>query len=98
VAACAAISYCTPQLVCNIERSRRERPDRIEHNAQVIAALGPERLLVYDVAAGWEPLCAFLGMPIPTAAFPRTNLRAGFVTGLRSGIARGGRKVMPTRP
>lgn len=68
------------------------------HNAQVIAALDAERLLVYDVAAGWEPLCAFLGMPVPGVAFPRTNARASFVTGLRRSIPRGGRKVMPTRP
>jgi hypothetical protein len=53
------------------------------HNAQVIAALEPERLLVYDVATGWEPLCGFLGLPVPSAAFPHTNSRAGFAAGLR---------------
>ena len=40
---------------------------------EVKAAIAPERLLIYDVAEGWEPLCAFLDVPVPTTAFPRTN-------------------------
>lgn len=33
----------------------------------------PEALLVMDIAAGdgWEPLCAFLGQPIPHQPFPQ---------------------------
>ena len=45
------------------------------HNAQVRATIPPERLLVYDVAQGWEPLCLFLGTPIPDVPFPRSNSR-----------------------
>jgi hypothetical protein len=40
---------------------------------QVRAALPPERLLVFDVREGWEPLCAFLGVPVPEEPFPRFN-------------------------
>jgi Sulfotransferase domain len=43
------------------------------HNAAVIAAIPPERLLVYRVSDGWEPLCRFLGKPVPDEAFPRVN-------------------------
>ena len=43
------------------------------HNAEVVAAIPADRLLVYDVADGWEPLCHFLGRPIPDADFPRVN-------------------------
>ncbi|KAJ7323597.1 P-loop containing nucleoside triphosphate hydrolase protein [Mycena albidolilacea] len=32
-----------------------------------------ERLLEYRVGEGWEPLCKFLGKPIPEESFPRTN-------------------------
>lgn len=39
----------------------------------VRAAVPPERLLVFDVAQGWEPLCAFLEVPVPATPFPRTN-------------------------
>ena len=42
-------------------------------NAAVIAAVPPERLLVYRVSEGWAPLCRFLGAPIPATPFPRVN-------------------------
>lgn len=45
---------------------------------EVQAALPPERLLVFDVAEGWEPLCAFLGADVPDEPFPHHNLRADF--------------------
>ena len=67
------------------------------HNAEVIAALGPDRLLVYDVAAGWEPLCRFLELPIPSGPFPHANSRTGFATGLRRRIGDGRSKITPTR-
>jgi hypothetical protein len=40
---------------------------------EVKAGLPAERLLVFDVAEGWEPLCAFLGLPVPDIPFPSTN-------------------------
>lgn len=47
-------------------------------NAAVRAAIAPERLLVYDVAEGWEPLCRFLGVAVPDAAFPHLNTTEAF--------------------
>jgi hypothetical protein len=43
------------------------------HNEEVRRALPAERLLVYQVGEGWEPLCRFLGVPVPAAAFPQVN-------------------------
>jgi hypothetical protein len=43
------------------------------HNRTVQATLPAERLLSYDVAQGWAPLCAFLGVPVPDEPFPRIN-------------------------
>lgn len=43
------------------------------HLAEVRAAIPAERLLVFDVREGWEPLCAFLDVPVPAAPFPRVN-------------------------
>jgi hypothetical protein len=58
------------------------------HSALVQATCPPDRLLVFDVADGWDPLCAFLGVPIPDRPFPRlndaTSLRRRF-TALRWG-------------
>ena len=44
-----------------------------DHVAEVKASLPPERLLVFDVAEGWGPLCRFLGMSPPPEPFPRLN-------------------------
>jgi hypothetical protein len=44
-------------------------------NQKVIDALPRERLLVYSPRDGWEPLCSFLGVPVPDAPFPRINSR-----------------------
>jgi hypothetical protein len=32
-----------------------------------------EKLLVFDVREGWEPLCRFLGVPAPDSPFPHLN-------------------------
>jgi hypothetical protein len=50
-----------------------------EHNERVRKAFPPERLLVYKVAEGWEPLCRFLGATVPQTPFPRTNSSEEFV-------------------
>ena len=43
------------------------------YNEEVKQAVPGERLLVYNVAEGWEPLCRFLDRPIPSEPFPRVN-------------------------
>jgi hypothetical protein len=43
------------------------------HNDEVRRLVPPERLLVYEVAQGWAPLCAFLGRPVPATPFPKVN-------------------------
>ena len=45
-----------------------------EHNEAVKRSVPPERLLVYDVKEGWEPLCRFLDVPVPLdQPFPHLN-------------------------
>jgi hypothetical protein len=79
-----------------------------DHVREVREAIPAERLLVYDVRQGWEPLCAFLGVPVPREPFPRLNDREHFGrharrfmlrTALRLSPARGRRPpVMPVIP
>lgn len=45
----------------------------LRRTKDVTAHIAPERLLVYDVCEGWEPLCEFLGVPVPECIFPNTN-------------------------
>lgn len=42
-------------------------------NEFVKKTVPPEKLLVYDVKQGWEPLCRFLGKAIPDEEFPHLN-------------------------
>ncbi len=46
--------------------------------ADVQAAFTRERLLTYHLGEGWEPLCQFLGEPVPNIPFPRSNPREQF--------------------
>ncbi|MEM9779663.1 MAG: sulfotransferase family protein [Pseudomonadota bacterium] len=48
------------------------------HTQEVIAAIPPERLLVYPVGSGWEPLCQFLDCPVPDTSFPSGNSTKDF--------------------
>jgi hypothetical protein len=45
---------------------------------EVVRVIDPDRLLIFDVAQGWEPLCSFLNVPVPDKPFPRNNLRSDF--------------------
>ncbi len=62
---------------------RAQDPDHMlawydRHNASVIATIPAERLLVYRIEEGWEPLCRFLGVPTPDAGFPHVNSTEAF--------------------
>ena len=48
------------------------------HETAVKAAIPAERLLVHSAKDGWEPLCAFLGEPVPDGDYPRTNSKEEF--------------------
>jgi hypothetical protein len=48
------------------------------HLDEVRRIVPPGRLLEYRVGQGWEPLCEFLGRPVPDVPFPRLNDRAFF--------------------
>lgn len=51
--------FLIEQFTRNTELARRE--------------IAPERLLVFDVRQGWEPLCKFLGVAVPGQSFPHEN-------------------------
>ena len=43
------------------------------HLDEVRRTIPAERLLVYQVSEGWEPLCKFLGIPVPAVDYPKVN-------------------------
>jgi hypothetical protein len=57
------------------------------HEAAVKSGIPADRLLVFDVRQGWAPLCAFLGKPVPSSPFPRTNSKEEFFELLQQGMA-----------
>ena len=69
-----------------LERTFRDRKDRqtvtdaFEKHIEAVQAHVPaDRLLVYEVKQGWEPLCGFLDVPVPEdKPFPRVNQRSEF--------------------
>lgn len=66
-------------------RFREEKNRTIEifeqHNREVRERIPPERLLIYDVKQGWEPLCHFLDLPVPDkSAFPHVNTTDEFLS------------------
>lgn len=50
----------------------------ITHNEAVKKAIPTRQLLEFEVKDGWQPLCDFLEVPVPTIDFPRTNHREEF--------------------
>jgi hypothetical protein len=42
-------------------------------NEDVIASVPKEKLLIFEVKDGWEPLCKFLNVPVPAEPFPKVN-------------------------
>ncbi len=50
-----------------------------QHTESVKQKVPADKLLVFDVREGWEPLCAFLGVSVPDQPFPRVNDREEFL-------------------
>jgi hypothetical protein len=65
-----------------------------DHYERVRCTIPAERLLVYRVEEGWEPLCRFLDVPSPPGPFPRVNvgssLRRNIQTAMRLAETRTG--------
>jgi hypothetical protein len=69
------------------------------HHRQLQEMVPPEKLLVYRMGEGWEPICDFLGKPVPDVEFPWVNesavLKAKMAKKIRSHITRAAIVLMP---
>ncbi|EER44874.1 conserved hypothetical protein [Histoplasma capsulatum H143] len=45
----------------------------IDHYEKVRSTIPKDQLLDFNFGDGWEPLCEFLGVPVPDGSFPKTN-------------------------
>ncbi|MFW6094116.1 MAG: sulfotransferase family protein [Pseudomonadota bacterium] len=57
----------------------------LAHNEYVKKQAPADQLLIFDPAAGWEPLCAFLGCEVPGEPYPRVNSTADFQSAHQAG-------------
>ena len=48
------------------------------YHASVKKYVPADKLLVYDVRDGWEPLCKFMGVPVPDEPMPHLNKKENF--------------------
>ncbi len=66
------------------------------HTREVEATIPARRLLVFDVKQGWEPLCAFLAVPVPAGEpFPHVNAAADFTRRQRDQYLQIARALLP---
>lgn len=57
-----------------------------QHYERVRRTVPAERLLVYRVQEGWEPLCRFLGVDVPDEPFPRVNVGDDLLHNIRTAM------------
>jgi hypothetical protein len=57
------------------------------HNDEVRQTIDAERLLTFQVTQGWEPLCRFLGVSVPSEPFPRANDRESAMGSIRTRLS-----------
>ena len=57
----------------NISDRNRLRQSYRDHYAHVRAGIPRDEILEFKPQDGWEPLCKFLGKPIPSEPFPHVN-------------------------
>ena len=62
-------------------------------NEEVKQTIPANKLLVYEVKQGWEPLCKFLNVPVPDTPFPKANEHGDFHKRLDKGIVKGKMEV-----
>ena len=48
------------------------------HNEDVKSKVPADKLLVYEIKQGWEPLCEFLDVPVPDSPMPHLNDATSF--------------------
>lgn len=75
--------YNSAELYEKLFQNRKKDKDFVievfnQHLEAVRANVPKDKLLEYQVSEGWEPLCEFLNVDVPSIEFPRSNDRNDF--------------------
>ena len=54
-------------------KEKKMRAQYLKHNLYVQSIVPKEDLLVWNLKDGWQPLCEFLGKPVPDTQLPHDN-------------------------
>ncbi|CAK8681498.1 uncharacterized protein LOC143460952 [Clavelina lepadiformis] len=69
----AGILMCNPFDFSYVQNETRLRKSFRQHQTYCMQNAPKDKLLVYDIKDGWEPLCRFLGKDVPDKPFPHEN-------------------------
>ncbi|CAG5080483.1 Oidioi.mRNA.OKI2018_I69.PAR.g9610.t1.cds [Oikopleura dioica] len=56
------------------------------HNQYVMNNCPKEKLLIWRIEEGWEPICKFLGKPVPEGPLPHENRLGGVIQELANSV------------
>ena len=73
------MSMMRNRFVSDLEDEVAAKAAFVAHNEQVRAEIEPDRLVVWEPAEGWLPICGALDLPVPNDPFPLTNTAAEFI-------------------
>lgn len=85
-------TYLKKQFNNNFASEANAKAMFFKHIEDVKKHVPENKLLIYEVSDGWQPLCDFLDKPIPDEAFPHLNKKENFhemVKGMINDAAKG---------
>lgn len=71
-------TYLIKQFDTNFTSKDKAKEVFFKHIEDVKNHVPENKLLIYDVAEGWQPLCTFLDLPLPKEDFPHLNKKEDF--------------------
>lgn len=75
------------------EMRAKAKPFYRQHYEHVRQSTPKAHLLEYELGTGWEPLCTFLGKPIPDVPFPRVNESKAMEEKIAGVVAKGKKSI-----
>ncbi|KAJ5933619.1 hypothetical protein N7454_005948 [Penicillium verhagenii] len=80
--------------ISNPDDAKRVSKEKyLEHYALVRQLTPADRLLEYKISDGWEPLCEFLGKPVPDVPFPHLNEKKWLDEKVQMSLQRGMKRL-----
>jgi hypothetical protein len=71
-------TYLKKQFNHNFSSKENAKEVFFKHIEDVKKNVPENKLLIYEVSEGWQPLCDFLELPLPEEAFPHLNKKENF--------------------